>query len=136
MLKNKDHKFLQKVHFQRYIPGRPNLLTLEIEVVAQDKNHYIREFDSETKQSIEQIDVWCFNETFLPKIEIDARLVTPKRCFRIADLEDHLPEGMFLHRKYDSCRHHSIFTISETWNQVLASTKTFTVLNMNLIHLG
>jgi hypothetical protein len=121
------HKFLKKVHFQRYIPGRPNLLTLPIELVAEDKNHYIREFDSDVVQNIETLDVWCFNETFVPVIEIDARLVTPKKCIKIADLEDLLPEGMYLHRKYDSMRHHSIITINETWNQILASTKSMTV---------
>lgn len=120
---NKDHKFLKKVYFQRYIPGRPNLLTLPIEVVAQDKNHYLREFDAEHCQYFDKIDVWCFNETYLPILEIDARVITPTRCFRIADLEDFLPDGMFLHRKYDTCRHLSIFSIAETWNQILASTK-------------
>jgi hypothetical protein len=122
-----DHKFLRKVHFQRYIPGRPNLLTLPVEVVAEDKNHYMREFDSDVYQHINSIDVWCFNETFVPVIEIDARLVTPRKCIKIADLEDLLPEGMYLHRKYDCMRHQGILTISETWNQVLASTKTTTV---------
>jgi len=124
MLLKLDHKFLRKVHFQRYIPGRPNLLTLPIEIVAEDKNHYMREFDSDSSQNIESIDVWCFNETYKPIIEIDARLITPTKCFRVADLEEMLPDGMYLHRKYDNMRHQSIFSITETWNQVIASTKT------------
>ena len=76
--------FLKKIHFQRYIPGRPNLLTLPIEIVAQDKNHYLREFDSDHSQYVEKVDVWCFNETFVPILEIDARLITPKKTFEVS----------------------------------------------------
>lgn len=54
-------------------------------------------------------------------------MITPTQSFKIGDLEDLFPDGMFLHRKYDTSKHLAIYSISETWNEYLASSNTLLV---------
>ena len=46
------------------------------------------------------------------------------------DLEKSLPEGMYMHRKYDKIMDHPIISMGENYNMVLAAKKfSFVTLN-------
>lgn len=69
------------------------------------------------------VDVWCKNEEYPPILEIDTRLITPDRPYKFLDLSLMLPEGIWLHRKYDRVMYNSIASMGENFNMVLASTQ-------------
>jgi len=44
-----------------------------------------------------------------------------------------LPEGMFMHRKYDKIMDHPVVSMGENYNVMLASKKfSFVIINYNL----
>jgi hypothetical protein len=50
--------------------GRPNLLTLPIYPVQEDKSlHY--QAGANLNYLIKEIQVWCFTDKYIPRIEID-----------------------------------------------------------------
>ena len=77
---------------------------------------------SELAQYFHHVDVWCKNDEYPPLIEIDQRLVEPSRPFKFEDLYKMLPEGMWLHRKYDRMFGNSIASMGENFNHILCST--------------
>lgn len=74
----------------------------------------------------EDYDIWCFNEDYKPIVEIDSRLCSPSRPLRVLDIANALPEGMYLHRKYDFIRWRVLIRMEETWAQRLAATQCST----------
>lgn len=111
-----------KVRFQRYIVGRPNLLTLKINLVGRHLNPLLHNMGSELVQYFDEVDVWCKNDEYPPIIEIDQRVILPTKPFKFFDLNMMLPEGMWLHRKYDRIFGNSIASVSENFNHILSST--------------
>jgi len=81
----------------------------------------LSDFDLELAQLHHQVDVWVTTEDYPPQIEIDCRMFTHKKPFKFIDLIKILPEGMWLHRKYDSLMYQSIVTLGENYNLLLAS---------------
>lgn len=79
------------------------------------------DFDLELAQLFHQVDVWVTTDDYPPIIEIDCRIFTHKKPFKFVDLLKILPEGMWLHRKYDSLMYQSIVTLGENYNLLLAS---------------
>lgn len=110
-----------KLRFQRYIVGRPNLLTLELRLVGRHLNEMLTDFDLELAQLHHFVDVWVSTDDYPPILEIDCRLFIHKKPFKFVDLIKILPEGMWLHRKYDSLMYQSIVTLGENYNLLLAS---------------
>lgn len=107
--------------FQRYIVGRANLLTMPLKLVGRHLNDVIADLDVEVCQLYLFADVWCSTDDYPAALEIDARLVTHKQPFKFSDLVLMLPDGMWLHRKYDSYRNLAIVTLGENYNILLAS---------------
>lgn len=110
-----------KLRFQRYIVGRPNLLTLQIKLVGRHLNELISDLDFELAQLYNEVDVWVTTDDYPPIIELDCRMVSHKKPFKFLDLIKLLPEGMWLHRKYDSLMYQSIVTLGENYNLLLSS---------------
>jgi len=81
----------------------------------------LSDFDLELAQLHHQVDVWVSTDDYPPIIEIDCRLFLHKKPFKFVDLIKILPEGMWLHRKYDSLMYQSIVTLGENYNLLLAS---------------
>jgi hypothetical protein len=48
-------------------------------------------------------------------------LVTFDKPFRFRDVETYLPEGMWLHRKYDREFNNAIISMTENWNHILSN---------------
>lgn len=115
------HGFPYKVNFQRFINGRPNLLTLPIKMSAQQLNPLIRDLNFDFTQHFHEVQVWTEHDEFPPLIEIDTRLITHFEPFRYFELAQILPEGMWLHRKYDRCMYSAIASMHENFNYILAS---------------
>jgi hypothetical protein len=111
-----------KIRFQRFIEGRPNLLTLKIKLIGRHLQPYLQNLGVEIAQYYHEVDVWTTTEEYLPLIEIDTRLVSPDKPFKFLDLSLMLPEGMWLHRKYDRVMYNSIASMGENFNMILAST--------------
>lgn len=109
-----------KVRFQRYIVGRPNLLTLPIKLTNKFYNPYVGSLDVELAQYYHEVDVWCTTDDYPPILEIDTRLITPGKPFKFLNLNLFLPEGMWLHRKYDSVMYNSIASMGENFNLIIA----------------
>jgi hypothetical protein len=92
-------------------------------MVGIELNPFIRDLDVECVQYYKEIDIWCTNEEYPPLLEIDTRLLLPEKRFKFIDLAMLLPEGMWLHRKYDNVMYNSIISIGENYNYFLASTQ-------------
>jgi hypothetical protein len=114
--------FPYKLKFQRYIVDRPNLLKLEVKMIGRQHNPYLKEFNMEIAQHIYEVDVWCKTDEYWPLIEIDTRLVAPGKAFKLMDLSMMLPEGMWLHRKYDKMLQQGVISLGENFNYFLSNT--------------
>lgn len=87
------------IEFQRFIPGRPNLLRLPIAPVMEDKSYHFQAgclFHFLRRELL----VWCYNETYPGVIEVDCKDLSPNMSIKIGDIEKQLPHGMFLHNSF------------------------------------
>jgi hypothetical protein len=84
-------------------------------------NYHIQTLDFEVAQYYHKIDVWCVNDTYPPRLEIDSRLVSFDKPLRFRDVETFLPEGMWIHRKYDREYNNAIIGMTENWNHILSN---------------
>lgn len=82
----------------------------------------LRDMDLEIAQQYHHVDVWVSTDDYMPLIEIDTRLVRPGFPLRFIELNTMLPDGMWLHRKYDKLMYNSIVHMGENFNYILSST--------------
>ena len=109
-VKNRLPYFME---FQRYIVGRPNLLCLNIDPVMEDKSvHFMAGADFQV--NYKKLWVWCFNDTYPPKLEINCSMLSPNMPIKLGDLERMLPYGMYLHKKYSNQKFHSVVRLQQT----------------------
>jgi hypothetical protein len=101
------------MNFQRYIPGRPNLLKLPLVPVQEDKSLHFQA-GAQFHFLTNEITVWCFNESYPGVIEVDCSDLSPQLSIKIGDIEKTLPSGMFLHKKCQARRFQSIVKLTET----------------------
>ena len=111
-----------KIRFQRYIVGRPNLLNLKIKLVGRHLQPLVDTLGSEIVQHFFDVDVWCQNDEYPPLIELDQRLISPDKPFKFEDLYLMMPEGMWLHRKYDRVFGNAIVSMTDNFNHIISST--------------
>lgn len=50
---------------------------------------------------IKEVYVWCFNDTYPARIEVDCKDLSPSYPIKLGDVEKMLPYGMYLHKMYD-----------------------------------
>lgn len=87
---------LLKVKFQRFIEGRPNLVTIPLKPVQEELSiHYRAGADFTWVR--DKFDVWTYTKRFSPVIELDCKYLSPRRPIKIGDAEKLLPYGMYLH---------------------------------------
>jgi hypothetical protein len=79
------------------------------------------DLDVEVCQMYNFVDVWCCTDEYPLALEIDCRFVQHKSPFKFSDLVTLLPDGMWLHRKFDSYRNLAIVTLGENYNILLSS---------------
>ncbi|KRX07887.1 Ribosomal protein L25/Gln-tRNA synthetase, anti-codon-binding domain [Pseudocohnilembus persalinus] len=90
--------------------GRPNLLEMPLYFKPTLNNVRLnRGADFEFK--MDSISVISYNSDYPTRIEIDPSNLTHTRGYKIGDLQNALPPGMFLHKKYSSTLNTNIVTI-------------------------
>jgi hypothetical protein len=88
------------MNLQRYIVGRPNLLCLPIYPVQEDKSlHW--QAGANFMFNVKEVWVWCFNDVYPARIEVDCKDLSPSYPIKIGDIEKMLPYGVYLHKQYD-----------------------------------
>jgi hypothetical protein len=98
---------------QRYIVGRPNLLCLPIYPAQEDKSlHW--QAGASMNYLIKSVNVWCFNDTYPGRIDVDCSSLTPSNPIKLGDVEKMLPYGMMLHKMHHSQRFHSVVKLDTT----------------------
>ena len=101
------------IEFQRYIVGRPNLLRLPIVPVQEDKSlHFMANGDF--KYHIRHLWVWCFNDVYPGRLDVDCSHLTTNMAIKVGDVEKMLPYGMYLHKQYNSQKFHSVVSMQTT----------------------
>jgi hypothetical protein len=94
---------------------------LEVKLSGRHLNPELQDLNFEIAQYYNTIDVWCVNDEYPARIEVDTRLITFDKPLRFRDFDAYLPEGMWLHRKYDREYNNAIVSMSENWNHILTS---------------
>lgn len=112
-----------KVRFNRFIPGKPNLITLPLKFTNLNQNYWIGEGGCEWYHTMRSIDVWVFNDDFPPALEIDTHMAQPDIPFRIAELEQIMPDGIILHKKYLKNKTQTILGISSNYNYIIGTRR-------------
>lgn len=74
-----------RIEFQRYIPGRPNLLTLQISLVNLNQTADYK-LGAELETYLEEVKVWCYNDIYPTRLETDMYKVSCERAYKIGDL--------------------------------------------------
>jgi hypothetical protein len=97
------------------------LLNVELKLVGRHLNYELQELNFEIAQYYHNVDIWCVNDEYPPVIEIDTRLINFHTPLRFRDLDHFLPEGMWLHRKYDREYNNAIVGMTENYNHILTS---------------
>jgi hypothetical protein len=101
------------ISFQRYIVGRPNLLKMPIYPVQEDKAFHFQA-SAVFNYLIKEVYVWCFNDTYPARIEVDCKDLTPSFPIKIGDIERMLPYGMYLHKMYDHQKTRSVVNLTQS----------------------
>lgn len=94
----KNDRFTQVI-FQRFIEGRPNLITLPVVPVMREESIHFRA-GAEFHYLRDKIQVWTYTARYPPVVEMDCSLLSPRRPLKIGDAEKLLPYGVYLHKKY------------------------------------
>lgn len=61
-----------------------------------------------------EVYVWCYNESYPARIEVDCQNLTPSYPIKIGDIEKMLPYGMYLHKMYDHQKFTSVVKLKNT----------------------
>ena len=106
---NQIHKHFRtqkpvKVEFQRFIPGRPNLLYMPLVHVQEELSLHFQA-GCEFISLLDEIKVWSYVEDYPGNVEIDCRYLSPNMPIKIGDVEKMLPDGVFLHKDFQRRRH-------------------------------
>ena len=94
------HKFYYQVIFTRYIVGRPNRITLPIEIKYRVGKNSSFLKDRSAKFNIRFVKLICYNDLYPRMIEIDIDHLAKIQKFRLGDLQNILPAGIELDPEY------------------------------------
>lgn len=98
---------------QRYIVGRPNLLRIPVYPVQEDKSLHFQA-GCNFHFLVKEVFVWSFNDTYPARLEVDCKDLSPNLPIKIGDIEKMLPYGMYLHKKYNTQKFHSVVKLEPT----------------------
>eukprot|EP01016_Furgasonia_blochmanni_P016691 TRINITY_DN1973_c0_g1_i3.p1 TRINITY_DN1973_c0_g1~~TRINITY_DN1973_c0_g1_i3.p1 ORF type:complete len:342 (+),score=129.67 TRINITY_DN1973_c0_g1_i3:84-1028(+) len=91
--------WILNVMFKRFIPGRPNLLTVPIVSAPQDTTQPLYD-GGEVSVEIQEVDIITYNENYPSRLRIDLSNLTPQHPYRLGDLAATLPDGVMLAPNY------------------------------------
>jgi hypothetical protein len=110
--------WLVKVHLNRYIVGRPNLLFIPFQMEHSFRNPFLNRGSIPTT-TLFGAWIYCYNETYPGQLLIDTTNVSPARPFKMGDLQNTLPDGMVLHERYAKLMHRNIVTLTIDQERVI-----------------
>jgi hypothetical protein len=83
------------------------LLNIKVLPVQEDKSlHW--QAGCNFQYLVKDIWVWCFLDVYPAIVEVDCSELSPNMAIKIGDVEKMLPYGMYLHKKYNSQKFHSV----------------------------
>lgn len=113
VLQHDFENWVMKVEVNRFIVGRPNPITVPVNPKNFEQSHtYVA--GAHLTWKVKQIDLWTYVEDYPPQIDVDCRNLTLNHSVKIGDVEPLLPEGVFLHSKYDTHKYHAIASLKST----------------------
>ena len=101
------------LEFQRYVVGRPNLIRLPVVPVQEDKSLHFQA-GCNFHYLVKDLWVWCFNDVYPARLEVDCQALSPNLPIKIGDVEKMLPYGMYLHKQYAHQKFHSVVRLQTT----------------------
>jgi hypothetical protein len=64
--------------------------------------------------NVKELYVWCFNDSYPARLEVDCKDLSPSYPIKIGDIEKMLPYGMYLHKQYDHQKFQSVVKLNQT----------------------
>ncbi|CDW73589.1 UNKNOWN [Stylonychia lemnae] len=101
------------VSLQRYIVGRPNLLKMAIYPVQEDKSLHFQA-GANFNYYVKELYVWCYNDTYPARLEVNCMDLTPSFSIKIGDVERMLPHGMYLHKMYNHQKNRAVVNLTQS----------------------
>lgn len=87
----------EKIHFNRYQVGEPNVIKLALNI----QDHIHEKMDKKKIEwNMDSVLVLCKNDIYPPSINIDFNRIIRKGAYTFGDLINQLPEGIELHPKF------------------------------------
>jgi len=93
--------------------GRPNLLRIPLVPAQEDKSLHFQA-GGDFHYHLRDLWVWCFNDVYPARIDIDCSYLSPNMAIKIGDVEKMLPYGMYLHKQYNNQKFHSVVSLTVT----------------------
>jgi len=106
-------KYPMRIVFNRFVIGRPNPITVPI-MPINENNCNDRMLGANVHMPINDLDLWTYTEVYPPQIQIDLSHLAVNEPIKLGDVEKLLPDGVFLHKKYNHRLHHSVIKLEET----------------------
>ena len=66
------------------------------------------------RHHITHVWVWCFNDVYPGRIDIDCSHLSVNMPIKIGDVEKMLPYGMYLHKQHKNQKFHSVVSLVPT----------------------
>ena len=107
------HHWLIQAKFNRYIPGRPNLVYLPLKIIHNKENKYLNK-GADMAVKYEGLWVYSYNDEYPAAIDIDPRTANPTFGYRLGELANKLPDGLELHPKYKSQLNNFLVQVTAT----------------------
>lgn len=113
------HDWVIQSSFNRYIPGRPNLLYLPMRMKPEHDNKHINR-GSSVDVKYTGLWVYSYNEDFPMMLEFNPTTATPQRGYRLGEFINTLPDGIEPHPRYKRELNNFLVRLGETRDIVLA----------------
>ena len=106
-------RYALRIEFHRFIVGRPNPITVPIFPI-NESSCLAYMAGAQLRFNVRTLDLWTYSEVYPPRIDVDCSQMTIEESIKLGDVEKMLPEGVYLHKKYDHRKHQSVVNLIET----------------------
>lgn len=107
------HNWIIQAKFNRYIPGRPNLIYLPLKLQHNYENKFINK-GADIALKYEGLWVYSYNDEYPAALEVNPTTATPARGYKLGELANLLPDGIELHEKHKKELHNHVIEIGIT----------------------
>jgi len=107
------HNWIIQAKFNRYIPGRPNLIWLPLKLQHNYENKFINK-GADIALKYEGLWVYSYNDEYPAAIEVNPTTATPAKGYKLGELANLLPDGIELHEKHKKELHNYVIELGIT----------------------